>query len=295
MHILLFGKNGQLGWELQRALAPLGKLTALSHDSTEYCGDFLNTKGVIETIRAIRPDVIVNAAGYTSVDLAETERNIARCINSECVELIAKEANDLGALFVHYSTDYVFDGSGIDKWSEFDAPDPINFYGKTKVLGEDAVQQFCEKYLIFRSSWIYSARGDNFIKKILDICENQEVVTVVNDQFGAPTGADLLADCTSHAIKMVLADTSKSGLYHVAAEGVTTWYDYATFIINKAKENKKMKVENIIGVSSASLNLKAERPLNSRFNTDKFKNNFNLVLPKWEDGVKRTLVELISK
>ncbi|WP_421213103.1 dTDP-4-dehydrorhamnose reductase [Aeromonas dhakensis] len=296
MHILLFGKNGQLGWELQRALAPLGKLTALSHDSKDYCGDFLNPDGLIETIRALKPDIIVNAAGYTAVDLAETKQDIAMRINAESVEVLAKEANKLGSLLVHYSTDYVFDGSGIQAWNELDNPSPVNFYGKTKLSGEQAVQKYCDRYLIFRSSWIYSTYGDNFIKTILNVGLDREIISVVNDQYGAPTGADLLADCSAHAIKVVLDDKSKCGLYHVAASGVTSWYEYALFIFDfSKKQNKKIKMKEVIEVPSESFFREAIRPMNSRLSTEKFQCEFNLVLPEWRRGVERMLTELMAK
>lgn len=296
MHILLFGKNGQLGWELQRALAPLGKLTALSHDSKEYCGDFLNPNGLIETIRALKPDVIVNAAGYTSVDLAETEQDIAMRINAESVEILAKEANKLGSLLVHYSTDYVFDGSGVKAWNELDNPSPVNFYGKTKLSGEQAVKKYCDRHLIFRSSWIYSTYGDNFIKTIFNLGLERETISIVNDQFGAPTGAGLLADCSAHAIKVVLDDESKCGLYHVAASGVTSWYKYALFIFDFAKkQNKEIKVKEVIEVPSASFFREAIRPMNSRLSTEKFQCEFNLVLPEWRSGVERMLTEFMEK
>ncbi|MFQ2784397.1 dTDP-4-dehydrorhamnose reductase [Aeromonas sp. FDAARGOS 1415] len=296
MHILLFGKNGQLGWELQRSLTPLGKLTALSHDSKDYCGDFLNPQGLIETINTLKPDVIVNATGYTAVDLAEKEQNIAMKINSESVEVLAKEANKLGSLLVHYSTDYVFDGSGEQPWHEADNPSPVNFYGKTKLSGEQAVQKHCGRHIIFRSSWIYSTHGDNFINTILRLGLERETISIVNDQFGAPTGADLLADCTAHTIKLVLEDISKCGLYHVAASGVTSWYEYALFIFDFAKKkNKKILLKEIRAVPSASFVREAIRPMNSRFNTEKFQREFNLVLPEWKIGVGRMLTELMAK
>ncbi|MEY4923023.1 MAG: dTDP-4-dehydrorhamnose reductase [Pseudomonadota bacterium] len=296
MHILLFGKNGQVGWELQRALAPLGTLTALSHDSTDYCGDFLNPKGLIKTIRTIKPDVIVNAAGYTAVDRAETERDLAMCINAEGVEVLAKEANALGSLLVHYSTDHVFDGSGIQPWRELDKPAPVNFYGKTKLAGEIAVQKYCDKHLIFRSSWIYSTYGDNFIKTILNLGLENDTLSIVNDQYGAPTGADLLADCSTHAIRMALDDASKYGLYHVAATGVTSWYEYALFVVELAKKkNKALQVNEIFKIPSSSFMREASRPMNSRLSSENFQREFNLFLPIWESGVERMLIELMIK
>ncbi|WP_281705967.1 dTDP-4-dehydrorhamnose reductase, partial [Aeromonas taiwanensis] len=192
MHILLFGKNGQVGWELQRSLAPLGRVTAVDFDSTDYCGDFSNPAGVAETVRLLKPDVIVNAAAHTAVDKAESEREFAELLNATSVAAIAKEAEALGAWLVHYSTDYVFDGSGERPWVESDKTAPLNVYGETKLAGEQAAA-LCSRHLIFRTSWVYAARGANFAKTMLRFGKERSEMSVINDQFGAPTGAELLA------------------------------------------------------------------------------------------------------
>ena len=225
MNILLFGKNGQVGWELQRALAPLGNIIALDVHSTDYCGDFSNPEGVAETVRKIRPDVIVNAAAHTAVDKAESEVDFAQLLNAASVEAIAKAAAETGAWVVHYSTDYVFPGTGDAPWLEDDATAPLNVYGKTKLAGERALQEYCPKHLIFRTSWVYAGKGNNFAKTMLRLAKEKTELSVINDQFGAPTGAELLADCTAHAIRIAQKNQEVAGLYHLDASGVTTWHD----------------------------------------------------------------------
>ena len=201
MNILLFGKTGQVGWELQRALAPLGNVIALDVHSKEYCGDFSNPEGIAQTIRAIKPDVIVNAAAHTAVDKAESEPEFAQLLNAKSVEAIAKEAAKIGAWVVHYSTDYVFPGNGETPWQETDATAPLNVYGQTKLDGEKALQAHCARHLIFRTSWVYAGKGNNFAKTMLRLAKERTELSVINDQVGAPTGAELLADCTAHAIR----------------------------------------------------------------------------------------------
>lgn len=222
MNILLFGKTGQVGWELQRALAPLGNLIALDVHSTDYCGDFSNPEGVAETVKKIRPDVIVNAAAHTAVDKAESEPEFAQLLNATSVEAIAKAANEVGAWVIHYSTDYVFPGNGDMPWLETDVTAPLNVYGKTKLAGERALQEHCAKHLIFRTSWVYAGKGNNFAKTMLRLAKEREELAVINDQFGAPTGAELLADCTAHAIRVALKKPEVAGLYHLVANGTTT-------------------------------------------------------------------------
>ncbi|MGL5948550.1 MAG: dTDP-4-dehydrorhamnose reductase, partial [Aeromonas sp.] len=226
MHILLFGKNGQVGWELQRALAPLGRVTALDYDATDYCGDFSNPAGVAATVRALRPDIIVNAAAHTAVDKAQSEPELAQTLNATSVAAIAAVAQQLGAWLIHYSTDYVFDGSGEQPWQESDATAPLNVYGQTKLAGEQAAAQ-CTKHLILRTSWVYAARGNNFAKTMLRLGQERSEMSIINDQFGAPTGAELLADCTAHAIRVALQQPDVAGLYHLIASGTTTWFEYA--------------------------------------------------------------------
>ena len=297
MDILLFGKNGQVGWELQRALAPLGNVIALDSRSSEYCGDFNNPQGVADTVKRLKPKIIVNAAAYTAVDKAENEPDSARCVNALAVTEIAKAAKEVGAWFIHYSTDYVFNGQGTTPWSESDETGPLNTYGVTKLEGEEGIKQHCSQYLIFRTSWVYAARGNNFAKTMLKLAKDRETLSVINDQFGAPTGADLIADCTAHAIKVALNDDdgSVAGIYHLIASGETTWHAYASKVIEFIKQQGvELNVKKIIPVPTSSFPTPAERPANSRLNTEKFQRTFNLILPDWQKGVERMLVEILS-
>ncbi len=295
MHILLFGKNGQVGWELQRSLAPLGRVTAVDFDSTDYCGDFSNPAGVADTVRLLKPDVIVNAAAHTAVDKAESEREFAELLNATSVAAIAKEAEALGAWLVHYSTDYVFDGSGERPWVESDETAPLNVYGETKLAGEQAAA-LCARHLIFRTSWVYAARGANFAKTMLRFGKERSEMSIINDQFGAPTGAELLADCTAHAIRTAQAKPEVAGLYHLIASGTTTWFDYAQLVFAKARAaGVELAVTHVNAVPTSAFPTPAKRPHNSRLDTTKFQRTFNLRLPDWTVGVERMLTEIIEK
>ena len=295
MNILLFGKTGQVGWELQRALAPLGTVTAVDVKSTTYCGDFSNPEGVAETVRRVRPDVIVNAAAHTAVDKAESEREFAELLNATSVKAIAVEAEKLGAWLIHYSTDYVFPGSGETPWLETDAVAPLNVYGETKLAGEKAVQEHCTKHLIFRTSWVYAGKGNNFAKTMLRLAKERAELSVINDQYGAPTGAELLADCTAHAIRTALHKPEVAGLYHLVASGTTTWHDYAALVFAEAKAaGMELAIEKLNAVPTSAYPTPARRPTNSRLNTEKFQRQFDLVLPDWQVGVKRMLAELFT-
>jgi dTDP-4-dehydrorhamnose reductase len=235
MKILLFGKGGQVGWELQRSLSPLGELIALDNDSTELCGDFTNLPGLADTIRTVRPDVIVNAAAHTAVDKAESEPELARTINALAPEVLATESAQLGAWLVHYSTDYVFDGSGSTPWVETDPTGPLSEYGRNKLEGEQLIAAANPRHLIFRTSWVYAARGGNFAKTMLRLAQERDKLTVINDQIGAPTGADLLADITAHAIRHLQQRPQDGGLYHCVAGGETNWHAYASHVIQMAQ------------------------------------------------------------
>ncbi|WP_421188538.1 dTDP-4-dehydrorhamnose reductase [Aeromonas sanarellii] len=295
MHILLFGKNGQVGWELQRSLAPLGRVTAVDFDSTDYCGDFSNPAGVADTVRLLKPDVIVNAAAHTAVDKAESEREFAELLNATSVAAIAKEAEALGAWLVHYSTDYVFDGSGERPWVESDETAPLNVYGETKLAGEQAAA-LCAHHLIFRTSWVYAARGANFAKTMLRFGKERSEMSVIHDQFGAPTGAELLADCTAHAIRTAQAKPEVAGLYHLIASGTTTWFDYAQLVFAKARAaGVELAVTHVNAVPTSAFPTPAKRPHNSRLDTTKFQRTFNLRLPDWTVGVERMLTEILGK
>ena len=297
MKILLFGKNGQVGWELQRSLAPLGTLIALDSDSANgLCGDFTQLDALAETVRRLAPDVIVNAAAYTAVDKAEAEPTLARTINTDAPGVLATEAQKIGAWLVHYSTDYVFDGSGTTAWQEDDRPAPLSAYGQTKLAGELAVAQ-CAKHLIFRTSWVYAARGANFAKTILRLAAERERLNIIDDQIGAPTGAELLADVTAHALRLAQASPALAGTYHLAAQGETSWNSYARFVVEHARPlgaPLKVRPEAIDAIPTSAYPTAAQRPLNSRLNTQKLQRAFALNLPDWTSGVARMLNEMLS-
>ncbi|WP_296494250.1 dTDP-4-dehydrorhamnose reductase [Rhodoferax sp.] len=300
MKILLLGKNGQVGWELQRSLAPLGELIALDRHSTDFCGDLGNLAGLAETVRTLQPQVIINAAAYTAVDKAESETELARAINTLAPEMLAREAAQLGAWLVHYSTDYVFGGGGDQPWHEDDPTFPLNVYGQTKLLGEHMIDWICPRHLIFRTSWVYAARGGNFAKTMLRLAQEREQLTVINDQFGAPTGADLIADVTAHAVRQVLqpgADAQAlAGTYHLVASGCTTWFEYANHVIAQSQKIQpalKIKATEVKPVPTSAFPTPATRPHNSRLDTGKLQTTFGLTLPDWQLGVNRMLVETL--
>ena len=294
MKLLLLGKGGQVGWELQRSLAPLGELVALDFDSAELHADFSRPDELAGTVRKVRPDVIVNAAAHTAVDKAESEPELARKLNAISPGVVAAAAHEIGALMVHYSTDYVFDGSGSRPWREDDATGPLSVYGQTKLEGEQLVASNCTKHLIFRSSWVYAARGGNFAKTMLRLAKERDRLTVIEDQFGAPTGAELLADVTAHAIRDVLREPGKAGLYHLVAGGETTWHGYACFVLEQARAagvDLKAAPEAVDPVPTSAFPTPARRPHNSRLNTAKLQQAFGITLPHWQAGVARMLQE----
>ncbi|MEO8332684.1 MAG: dTDP-4-dehydrorhamnose reductase [Gallionella sp.] len=297
MKILLLGKNGQVGWELQRSLAPLGELISLGRDSRELCGDLTDLKGIAETVRSVAPDVIVNAAAHTAVDKAESEQDLARTLNALAPGTLAQEAKLAGTWLIHYSTDYVFDGSGDRPWAETDATGPLSVYGATKLEGEQLIQRSGCRHLIFRTSWVYGARGGNFAKTMLRLARERDNLNVINDQFGAPTGADLLADVTAHALRTARQRPELSGLYHLVAGGVTSWHGYASFVIEFARRaGIALKVEPgaIKPVPTTAYPTPAKRPNNSRMDTTKLQRTFDLHLPAWQTGVERMLSEVLD-
>jgi len=298
VRILLFGKNGQVGWELQRSLSSMGKLVALDVDDQELCGDFTHPDGIIQTNHEISPDVIVNAAAYTAVDKAESEPELARTINVLAPEILAQESQKLGAWLIHYSTDYVFEGNGIKPWKETDLTVPLNVYGSTKLEGEKAIFNSGCQHLIFRTSWVYSARGNNFAKTMIRLARKHDHLTVIDDQMGAPTGADLLADLTIHSIRTALRQPQVSGLYHLAAKGEISWYGYARFVLDIVRQaGIKLKVspESVLPVTTDEFSQPARRPGNSRLDTKKIESTFDLTLPLWQTGVARMLTEILEK
>ena len=294
MKILIFGKNGQVGWELQRSLAPLGELIALDRQGEgSLCGDLSNLEGITNTIQRVAPDVIVNAAAYTAVDKAESEPDLAALINSQAVQVMAYEAARIGALLVHYSSDYVFNGRGDSPWRETDPTAPLSVYGQTKLSGEQAITGSHCRYLIFRTSWVYAARGKNFAKTMLRLAKEREKLNVIDDQVGAPTGAELISDVSAHAIRAAISNPDLSGVYHLAADGETSWCAYAQFVIEVARrQGQGLTVAEITPIPTSQYPTPATRPLNSRLDMTKLKSTFGLCLPHWKQGVERMLNEL---
>jgi dTDP-4-dehydrorhamnose reductase len=298
MKILLLGKNGQVGWELQRSLAPLGELIALDSGSREMCGDFTDPAELARTVRRVAPDVIVNAAAYTAVDKAESETELARTINALAPGVLAEEALRANSWLVHYSTDYVFDGGGDKPWLESDATAPLNVYGATKLEGEQLIRESGCRHLILRTSWVYGARGGNFIRTMLKLAQERDSLSVIDDQVGSPTGADLLADVTAHAIRAALQRPEVAGLYHLVAGGEVSWHGYARFVIDfAARSGLDIKVarDAIKPVPTSAFPTPAKRPHNSRMDTTKLQRTFDLYLPSWEIGVERMLSEVLEK
>jgi len=297
MRILLLGKNGQVGWELQRSLAPLGELVALDRHAVDgLCGDLSDLDALRKTIRHIKPRIIVNAAAYTAVDKAESEAELANRVNARAIQLMAEEAAALGAWLIHYSIDYVFSGQGTTPWQETDSVAPVNQYGASKLAGEQAIFASGCKHLIFRTSWIYSARGNNFAKTMLRLAKDRDTLNVIADQVGAPTGAELVGDVTALAIRKVLQEPELSGLYHLAAGGEISWHGYASYIIKFAQDNgEQLAVQAVNPIETIAYPTPARRPLNSRLNTQKLRHNFSLHLPDWQSGVTRMLREVLNK
>jgi dTDP-4-dehydrorhamnose reductase len=297
MKILLLGKNGQVGWELQRSLAPLGELIALDRHTVDgFCGDLSDLDALRATIRQVKPNVIVNAAAYTAVDKAESETGQADRVNSQAVQLMAEEAAAMDAWLIHYSTDYVFSGQGSTPWRETDAVAPVNHYGASKLAGEQAITSSGCKHLIFRTSWVYGARGNNFAKTMLRLAKDRETLSVIADQVGAPTGADLIADITALAIQKVMRSPELAGIYHLAASGEVSWHGYASYVIDFARhQGEQLVVTEVNPIETTAYPTPARRPLNSRLNTQKLHDNFTLHLPEWQRGVARMLMEILNK
>lgn len=299
MKILLLGKNGQVGWELQRALAPLGELIALDrHGQQGLIGDLTDLDGLRRTVQELRPDVIVNAAAYTAVDRAEEEHELASLSNAEAPGLLAEEAKSLDALLVHFSTDYVFDGSGERAWHENDRVAPLNHYGASKLAGEQAIQASGCWHLIFRTSWVYAAHGHNFLSTMTRLIRERDALQVIDDQIGAPTGAELIADVGAQAIRQTMTDSRTGGLYHLAASGETSWHGYATFIAQRLQEygvTIQAAPEYIAPILTADWPTPAQRPHNSRLDTTQLERAFTLTMPPWQQGVARVLHENLNQ
>jgi len=298
MRILLLGCKGQVGWELQRSLAPLGELVACDFDTPgELKADFSDTESLAALVRRVRPQLIVNSAAHTAVDKAESEPDFVRTLNASAPGVLAREAAATGALLVHYSTDYVFDGSGSAPRSE-DAPTgPLSVYGRTKLEGEQLIRASGCRHVILRTSWVYAARGGNFARTMLRLAAERDRLNVIDDQIGAPTGAELLADVTAHAARRVLAEPALAGLYHCVASGETSWFDYARFVIEWARAHGqpvRVAPDAIQPIPTSAYPTPAARPLNSRLATNKLQQAFGLAMPHWQAGVERMLTEVLN-
>lgn len=280
MKTLLFGKNGQVGRELKICLPSIGQVTSFGREDVDL-GDF---DGIRALIGDQKPDVIVNAAAYTAVDKAETDQDAARCINADAVRVMAEEAKRLGAWLVHYSTDYVFDGSNAGPYLTSDPTNPINVYGETKLLGEQAIRETHEKYLIFRTSWVYGAKGNNFIKTMLRLAQEREGLTVVADQWGAPTSATLIADITVKSIVSAFDQRMRAGIYHLCPSGETTWHELARHVIAEAGRcglPLSLGPDDIGPILTENYPTPAKRPMNSRLDTSSLAHALNVTLPDW--------------
>jgi dTDP-4-dehydrorhamnose reductase len=295
MKILLLGKNGQVGWELQRSLSPIGELVALDRLGTaELTGDVANLNGLRQTLEKTRPDIIVNAAAYTSVDMAETDQKQAMAVNGIAPGVIAEYAKEAGAILVHYSTDYVFNGKSDTPWLETDYPEPINYYGYSKLAGEKAVIASGCNYLIFRVSWVYSTLGNNFLSSMQRLIKSNDRLDVVDDQKGAPTSAELIADISAICINRSATNKSLCGLYHLSADGETNWHEYAQTISQWLQKNGisiKASADYIKPIPTSQYKTNAVRPLYSCLDTSHLRETFAVRCPCWKLGVFRALAE----
>lgn len=294
MKILLFGKVGQVGWELNRSLQPLGEIVALDVEDA----DFSDPESLREIIQAEKPDVIVNAVAYTAVDKAEEEEELALKINGVAPGVLAEEALKLNALLVHYSTDYVFDGTKPTPYLETDTPNPVNAYGRTKLAGETAVQSSGCDYLILRTSWVYASRAHNFMLTMLKLAKERDELSIVADQIGAPTTARLIADttilCVQQAIKEGAENTFVSGLYHLTASGNTSWHGFTEEIVKVATEKLglKLKIKVIKAIPSSDYPTPAQRPINSQLDLKKLSDKFGVEMPGWEKSLELCIEEV---
>ncbi len=298
--ILVFGCAGQLGRSLVEQLGEIPEHVFLTRESRDYCGDLANTAGITETLLDLKPNIIINAAAYTAVDRAESEPELAEKINAKAPAAIAQVAAKINSLLIHYSTDYVFDGSGTTPWKETDACAPLSLYGSTKLQGEQAITASGAKHFILRTSWVYSQHGNNFLKTMLRLASEREEIKVVNDQWGVPTHADYLAQATLDLINLATPGLGSRGtppafgIYHCAPKGETNWFEYARLVINTAKSLGAAKaVKKVLPISTAEYPTPARRPLNSRLNTSKLEQALGTAAPDWQEAVQATTRELI--
>ncbi len=292
MKMLLLGGSGQIGWELQRSLVPLGELVVAPRDQAELT----DPDRLVHMVEQHAPDVIVNAAAFTAVDRAEAEPMLADAVNHQAVDILARLTARSGGWLVQYSTDYVFDGHGGTPFTEQDATAPLNAYGASKLAGERAITASGCRHLIVRTSWVHAPRGHNFIRTILRLARERDSLCVVADQHGAPTSAEHVADLTAHMLSHALANADVSGTYHLAATGSTNWCQLAQLVVAEARRHHpdlKLAPESITAVDTMHNPGSAVRPLNSRLDTTKLRSTFGLSLPSWQQGVERTLAELV--
>ncbi len=293
MKILITGSNGQVGFELARTLLPLGDVFVFSREQF----DLTNLESCRATIQKIQPDVIVNAAAYTAVDKAETERETAFLINEKAVAVLAQEAKKLNALLIHYSTDYVFDGTKDSSYNEDDETNPLNVYGESKLAGEQAIQQSGADYLILRTTWVFASRGQNFVKSILRLAAEREELSIVADQIGAPTSARFIAEATAHILRQSQqernAKTFKSEIYNLTNSGETSWFGFAEKIVELARQQKiELKNRTIHPIPTTAYPTPAKRPLNSRLSTQKLTQHCGIIIPSWENELQHCLEEM---
>jgi dTDP-4-dehydrorhamnose reductase len=299
MKILLLGGNGQVGWELRRSLSVLGDVVAPARAAAagdDLCGDLSDAGALASTVRRLQPELIVNAAAYTAVDRAESEREAAQAVNAHGVGILADEAQRCGAWLVHYSTDYVFDGSGTRPWTEHDIPAPLNWYGATKLEGERLAQRSCQRLVLLRTCWVYASRGGNFARTMVRLACERDELKVVDDQVGSPTGADLIADVTAHIVRQLATRPDLAGLYHLSAQGETSWLGYARHVLELAERAGlplRVRAGQAQAVPSSAFPSAATRPLNSRLDTSRLRAAFGLFLPTWQSGVERMLAETL--
>ncbi|WP_151829581.1 dTDP-4-dehydrorhamnose reductase [Acinetobacter ursingii] len=301
MKLLILGKNGQVGWELQRALQPLGDVLALDRHQdakTQYCGDIANFDAIAQIITQFCPDVVVNATAYTAVDKAEADVEQADLINHLAVQHLAEQCKAINALLIHYSTDYVFNGEGQVSWQEDDPKAPMNAYGKTKLQGEIALEHSQTKFINFRTSWVYGTHGNNFIKTMLKLAQTKDELNIIADQIGVPTNAALIADVTAQVIRYYVLNPSLQdklhGHYHLAPRGETSWYDFAQLIFEQARQKGiELQIKRVEAIPTTAYPTPAKRPLNSRLNTQKLQQTFHIHLPEWQQGVEHAIAEMI--
>lgn len=300
--ILLLGKNGQVGWELERVLAPWGHVVAMDREGADgYIGDLTDSEGLRDTILRLRPAVIFNAAAYTAVDKAESDAELARAVNATALKTIGEAAAEVGALVIHYSTDYLFNGEGITPYREDDAEriGPQNVYAQTKLEGEELLRAATARHLIFRTSWVYGVHGKNFMKTMLRLAKTRESLSVVDDQVGAPTSTAFIADISAAiALRVLRGEENLLGTYHLVPNGVTTWYGFTKWIVENAQNTQTFALmpDSLHAISTKEYPTPAKRPLNSRLDNSKLRS----VLPEgtvanWDVYAARTLEQLTEK